>query len=290
MQVHKVRNRTNWVLTSGPPDSKDHDLNRSAVRPPGITGKSPRGQEASGQQSVNGAEGASPFLCRHHAASQLEPSLPILRVLGRVFTFFPVKSFPWEKSDSLAFLHRNSLILSDPLLLPLWGCLTSWVDLRTCPPEAKPAVQSARGAGMWLREPVGATQAMLWPVSPQTRLPRGEPRPGLTPEWGGFACRPSSWLVGAGRLSHTEGAQSPGLTTFPPPHTDVSRNTSTYSFQGIVGHLFWKASQSRSQHLFLPQAQADDEVSGVNMEQAKLEWKTASSSAGTDLVITATQG
>ena len=225
MQVHKVRNRTNWVLTSGPPDSKDHDLNRSAVRPPGITGKSPRGQEASGQQSVNGAEGASPFLCRHHAASQLEPSLPILRVLGRVFTFFPVKSFPWEKSDSLAFLHRNSLILSDPLLLPLWGCLTSWVDLRTCPPEAKPAVQSARGAGMWLREPVGATQAMLWPVSPQTRLPRGEPRPGLTARMGRL-CLPSFQLAGGGRPpeSHGRGSVAWAYHVPPSPHRCVQKH------------------------------------------------------------------
>ena len=49
----------------------------------------------------------------------------------------------------------------------------------SAPPEAKPAVQSARGAGMWLREPVGATQAKLWPVSPKTRLQqRGAvPRP-----------------------------------------------------------------------------------------------------------------
>ena len=166
--------------------------------------------------AVSVAEEASPFLCTHHAASQWEPSLSILRLWGRVFTFFPVKSFPWEKSDAITFLRRNGLTLRGPLLLPLWGCLTSWVDLRTAPPEAKPAAQSARGAGMWLREPAGATQSTLWPVSPRTRPQQRGAVPWPHPPNGEalLAVLPAGWWGPAAWVTR-KGLSGPGLPRSP---------------------------------------------------------------------------
>lgn len=137
--------------------------------------------------------------------------------LGESFYIFSCEKFPLGKvrryqlpppkrSDSKGPVAASSVRLPDFLS-----------GFKNSAPRGQTSGTKRQGCGHVAERTGGSNPVHAVASKPQNKAAaEGSCALASPPERGGFACSPSSWLVGASRLSHTEGTQWPGLTTFPP--------------------------------------------------------------------------